>query len=314
MKTGIYKITNQINNKSYIGQSVNIERRWADEKYRAFSEGSNEYEYPRSKAFRKYGVENFKFEILELCSHSQLNEREIYYINYYKTIVPYGYNVTSGGSNAAGVKLDIYRVEEISDLLKNTTLTNIEIGKMFNVSENMVSGINTGYYWNRENVDYPIRKKKKETEKIIESKTKLDIPDKEEMVDIIYNNNFTYAANYYQVSTTTIRRWLDRYNVPRTVEEFRKWYQNEKNIKIEDNITKQSGPLRTIVYDKNGCFISIENSRADCCLKYNIDSGHASACVQGKRKTANGYILRNYKENFPQSINTSSSWKEDFWI
>jgi len=67
MSCGIYKITNKINNHSYIGQSVNIENRWVDEKSRAFNSNSESYDSTLSKAFRKYGVDNFIFEIITLC-------------------------------------------------------------------------------------------------------------------------------------------------------------------------------------------------------------------------------------------------------
>lgn len=48
MTVGIYKITNNINNKCYIGQSRNIEKRWRDHKY-------SNLDYPLYRAFRKYG-------------------------------------------------------------------------------------------------------------------------------------------------------------------------------------------------------------------------------------------------------------------
>ena len=69
---GIYKITNLINNKVYIGQSVNIQQRFKKHKtkYKDISnEESNKILY---KAMRKYGLENFSFEIIEECSINQL--------------------------------------------------------------------------------------------------------------------------------------------------------------------------------------------------------------------------------------------------
>ena len=99
MITGIYKITNQINNKIYIGQAVNIRRRWTDHKYRS-SIPNKEYEKYLYRAFRKYGLENFSFEILEECTREQLNERENYYILlYHSNDSQYGYNETSGYEN-----------------------------------------------------------------------------------------------------------------------------------------------------------------------------------------------------------------------
>lgn len=86
--TGIYIITNLINGKRYIGQSVNIKRRFWD--HRCISHETNRH---LKHALVKYGKENFKYEVLEECKASELDEREIYYINLLKP----EYNATSGG-------------------------------------------------------------------------------------------------------------------------------------------------------------------------------------------------------------------------
>ena len=75
---GIYKITNKLNGKSYIGQSTDIERRWREHHYRYWNNDNVIY-----MAFRKYGIENFDFSIIEECSTQELNLREEYWINYY---------------------------------------------------------------------------------------------------------------------------------------------------------------------------------------------------------------------------------------
>ena len=61
---GIYKITNTINNKVYIGQSIDIAKRWREHKRRAFVQ-NKEYNKYLYNAFRKYGLENFSFEVIE---------------------------------------------------------------------------------------------------------------------------------------------------------------------------------------------------------------------------------------------------------
>ena len=65
MSQGVYKITNIINNHSYIGVSKNIENRWKTHITRAFNYTDKEFNKVLYKAFRKYGVENFVFEIIE---------------------------------------------------------------------------------------------------------------------------------------------------------------------------------------------------------------------------------------------------------
>ena len=73
---GIYKITNQINGKCYIGQSVNIAKRWAEHRCKATSKGSEGFESHFYRSIRKYGLENFSFEILEECLREELNKKE----------------------------------------------------------------------------------------------------------------------------------------------------------------------------------------------------------------------------------------------
>jgi group I intron endonuclease len=82
MSCGIYKIENQINQKVYIGQSTNISTRWR----RHRSEANNlNNSYPLYCAMRKYGLENFSFEIIEECPREKLNEKEKYWISFFKS-------------------------------------------------------------------------------------------------------------------------------------------------------------------------------------------------------------------------------------
>lgn len=92
--TGIYKITNQINNKCYIGQSVDISKRWKDHAKCGLGidaqQGNKLY-----KDMQEIGIWNFSWELLETCPREQLNEKEKYYINLYQS-QDFGYNSTKG--------------------------------------------------------------------------------------------------------------------------------------------------------------------------------------------------------------------------
>lgn len=95
MTIGIYKITNNINGKVYIGQSKNIERRFSEHKNRCVKKSCKTILY---LAYDKYGFDNFSFEIIEECTIENLDTFEKYYIAKYKSnIKKYGYNLTSGG-------------------------------------------------------------------------------------------------------------------------------------------------------------------------------------------------------------------------
>lgn len=99
MSCGIYKITNLINGHMYIGMSKDIEKRFSDHKTKAIhSKRKDDLDKVLYKAIRKYGAENFSFEIIEECDENLLKEREIYWIKYYNTYEDrQHYNETPGG-------------------------------------------------------------------------------------------------------------------------------------------------------------------------------------------------------------------------
>lgn len=94
---GIYMITNDINNKVYIGQSININKRIQEHFWKSTCQKDISYNSALHNAIRKYGREHFYWEILEECDPSILDEREKIYISQYNSISPNGYNILSGG-------------------------------------------------------------------------------------------------------------------------------------------------------------------------------------------------------------------------
>lgn len=96
MSCGIYKIENLTNNKIYIGQSINIE-----ERFKRHMKANDEFLI--HKAFKKYGIENFSFVIIEECLAKDLDKKEQYWIEQYNSLAPNGYNMITGGSNGAGL-------------------------------------------------------------------------------------------------------------------------------------------------------------------------------------------------------------------
>lgn len=90
----IYKITNQINQKIYIGKtSYSIEKRWKEH----CQDYKKNLDKPLYKAFNKYGLENFKIEEIEqVKTDEEACQREVYWIAFYNSY-HYGYNATLGG-------------------------------------------------------------------------------------------------------------------------------------------------------------------------------------------------------------------------
>ncbi len=110
MVTGIYKFTNKLDKKVYIGQAVNIERRRKAHFDIAKKHKDNTYFH---NALNKYGIDNFDFEVLIECPKENLNYWEQFYISYYcSNNKRFGYNETEGGYSTCFSEDVLYRMSE----------------------------------------------------------------------------------------------------------------------------------------------------------------------------------------------------------
>lgn len=243
---GIYKFENKINGHIYIGQSVNIEQRYKDHINRALKDtsGNTEYNSLIHKAIRKYGIKNFNFSIIEECSKEKLNEREQYWISFYDSFNN-GYNCNSGGNQQeATIKFSENIIKEIQNLLQNSSITYEEISKKYNISLGKISSINTGKSNFNNSLTYPLRSKKKNIKKfclkcgiLITNNAKYCskcinlkkiIPlekmpvTREELKLMIRTMPFTKIGKHFGVSDNSIRKWCDKFNLPRKKTEINK--------------------------------------------------------------------------------------------
>ncbi len=184
IKCGIYLIRNNINNKCYVGQSINIMRRWWEHKSRAFDCNNNCYDKPLYNAIRKYGIEAFSLEILEECSEDQLNEKEYYYIQKNHALVPYGYNIL-----------------ESSDRTITETYHCINCGKIISKS--------TKSHLCRKCYNITLR----ETE----------WPNRELLKHLIRTKSFLEIGRMFNVTDNAIRKWCDYYFLPRKKSEIKNY-------------------------------------------------------------------------------------------
>jgi len=91
----IYKITNVITQKLYVGQTKrSIQRRF---KSHISEANRNLYDTYLHRSIRKYGKENFTIELLEECNDDNISKREIFWIQTLNTKAPNGYNLHEGG-------------------------------------------------------------------------------------------------------------------------------------------------------------------------------------------------------------------------
>lgn len=264
--TGIYKITNTINGKCYIGQAVDIKNRWLAHRRRYKNPKSTQYNCRVYRAMRKYGIENFRFEIIKECSVAQLNDLEIFYINQFKSDnKDFGYNLTSGGSHSTPLKIDWETANEIIKQLKTTNDTNQDIARKYGVSEATVRQISYGQMWKKDSEIYPLRAIRKRSKNGVHCERKSQLTEtcpvcgkkmyrysqicnecikreqlseavsnteekikigKVEFAKLILDKGFSRVGKEYGVSDATIKKWCARIGIPRTKDELQRWYDS----------------------------------------------------------------------------------------
>ena len=136
----IYLITNTINGKKYVGQTQqdDIKSRWPAHR-NMDSRCIGRY---LLNAYKKHGIENFKFQIICICFDDACNTLETEYIQKYNCLVPNGYNLMSGGGN---FKHHPETIKKMSDSLKGrrTVILNEESKKK--ISESLKGDKNPNY-------------------------------------------------------------------------------------------------------------------------------------------------------------------------
>ena len=247
---GIYKIENLINGKIYIGQSRNIEKRWTAHRTRPFNQNSNQYDSPLYRSIRKYRLENFSFVVLEETLIEDLDDREIYWIEYYESNnKEKGYNLTDGGNSATSTILTRKQVDEIK-LLLETDMSQQDIADKYNVNQRAISYINTGETWIEQGRTYPIRSfsilsnnKKyycqncgkeivtKDATLCVDccntSRRKVDRASKDELKHLIRTTSFLQIGKIYGISDTAIRKWCKSYGIPYKQKEIKSYSDEE---------------------------------------------------------------------------------------
>ena len=117
-KAVIYRVTNKINGKVYVGQSINYKRRKYSHIYN--SKRDNPQFSLLDSAIRKYGENSFEWDILWEGSYSNIDGKEKYYIKKLNSQIPNGYNVESGGRR--GKDAEIIEDYHYVGLFSNTIL------------------------------------------------------------------------------------------------------------------------------------------------------------------------------------------------
>lgn len=158
----IYKITNKVNNKTYIGRTKDYNRRVKDHKNIAFNHSikNQKYNRPLYVDIREYGLDSFTFEVLETTTKPK--ERELYYIDKFNSMdKQFGYNLINGDIGDNNVVpnrvYDIEKVDKAIHLLQTTDIGMSDISKETGLSIQYIRDINQGRRSKRSDIAYPIR-------------------------------------------------------------------------------------------------------------------------------------------------------------
>ena len=260
----IYKITNNINNKIYIGSSSTCrgyQTRWEEHKKASQSENNQSYNYPLQKAMRKYGIENFSYEIIQkhIKTYEERYQIERQYIIYFNSLVNdgYGYNQTLETKCAlcdSNLKQNIIEkmskkcclVDEKNNIIKIFPSVNSaakyagcekgpsNITKVCNGEVNSINSLIFRWLDEKNNVIIPEQKTRNRRRKIVA------IPLKNPNQKIIFES-VSEASKFFKTDRTSIQRCLDGV----------KRYSNVKNhvfrdIDSDGNIIENNIPLEEV--------------------------------------------------------------------
>lgn len=195
----IYKIVNDINNKVYIGQTIqNPGKRLQGHINDAFtidySKMDYKYNHKFARALRKYGIEHFKIIVIEECNINNLNEKEIYYIDKYNSFKD-GYNTTLGGDGIITIKFSSEEIKYIIESYTKELISIANIAKSLGVSSHTIKNILDRH-------DIKVRESVFESKRVVmydKQFNPLHIFDsKKEIVDWLANNT-DYAINLHSI-------------------------------------------------------------------------------------------------------------------
>lgn len=265
----IYKITNNINGHSYIGQTSRTIEDRIQEHFKAVDNKELREKRPLYRAIHKYGKENFSITQLEKCENELLNEREIYWIEFFDTYRN-GYNATIGGDSV--ILFTKKEEEKIVDFyLEDQTASITKIANDYNVSITTIHNILAKH-------NILIKKKPLYDYYVISEKYK----EFQNLVD---------TAAFFQCSIEIVRRACKKYGV-KVLDA--NTASRDKRCKTVYQIDLNSGEIINSFpsLKEAGKFLGNPN--------YSMNIG---AVCRGKQTTAYGYRWTYDKEQYSKNYN-----------
>lgn len=313
--TGIYIIKNIINEKVYIGQSLDIHNRWIQHRSRLKC-GCHENKHLQS-AYNLYGKDAFEYSIIEECRSDQLNGKEIYYIQKYNSYYN-GYNQDFGGSGCNGYK----HTEE--EILKMRHIQNPKAVLQFDLDLNIVEewiscshagktlGLSTrgikavcnrqnrqktigGYYWiykdeyenNTVDWDYYLNINESKPKRVSQYDLHMNlikIWDSGYQAEVIGGYTSSEVSLVCNGKRKTHKGYVWRFTDEYTEEDY------AKDCNTDFKKTNMSWTKRVYRYDLNGNLLCVYESLADAVRKTGFSRASIQGCLYGKKEKSHNSI------------------------
>jgi group I intron endonuclease len=278
----IYKITNIVNSKNYIGQTrSSIQERWRQHLREA---DNDRVDYPLYMAMRKYGQDNFEINLVEEVPDYELNDRETYWINYYNSYIGNGegYNCTYGGEG-------------------NSTINRDEVMKLWDDGHS-IKQIADKLCHDRSAIRH-----------VLQNYNGYTVEESNRRGDCLQNESRFIPIYQYDVNGDFIARYNSREDAERAtgIKISNIWealsghsytaggyqWKYEKYDKIEDVSAKARNYKQKVIQkDKDGNVLQIYESASSASKKTGINSTSIRCACNGSRISAGGYLWEYKKE------------------
>lgn len=294
---GVYSITNTVNNKIYIGSSVDIYGRWVNHELN-LNKNTHHNSYLQ-RAWNKYGKENFKFEIIEKCPKDKRIEVEQKWYEYYKSgDRKYGYNmceVIKGPSNATTMDelkngkapLSYEQFLQVVEAFTTTTDPLSQISNRVGVTYDYLYDMFKKHVCGELTREYDFLPRRYDAPGTVSETQALEIierlKNRETAVSIAKKCN----VNYHTVIN---------------IRQHKTWNKLTKDIIFEKSDRARGGNLHTgqkvVQYDREGNYIKLYNSIAEASRVVGVGATLITLVCKGQKLTAKGYVWRYQGDNF----------------
>ena len=298
----IYKITNKINNKCYIGQTIKTLRIRKSQHIRNIKYKK----YPLHKALYKYGLEDFSWEIICECkSREKLNEMECYYIDYYNSHVSKsGYNVAlggSGGESRYGEDNPQSQSYEITDPDKNIYIIKglNNFCKKHNLNSGTMSTVARGkrkHYknWRCEYISEELRTKANIRRRLIKNTINYSVTSPAGQLVIVGEHKEHTLGSFCTQHNLNLSSMMCVASGQRKQHKGWRCEYVDTNMKQQANIKRKNKfPTYKITHpDKTITILDFKSKDTlnSFCIKNKLHSSHMARVVKGEFKHHKGYV------------------------